>query len=126
MSKTAVLPMLIAMPYPPSVNHYWRHVGTKVLISREGRAYAQEIAWRFGRLGKAESPVTVTVTLYPPDNRERDADNCGKALLDALVKAEVLAGDSNRHIKRLAYEWGEKKAGGQADVLIETYQGVLA
>jgi hypothetical protein len=29
------------LPYPPSVNHYWRHVGGKTLVSREGRRYQQ-------------------------------------------------------------------------------------
>ena len=27
----------LELPWPPSVNHYYRHVGPRVLISRDGR-----------------------------------------------------------------------------------------
>ena len=35
--------MILSLPWPPSVNVYWRHVGAKVLISAEGRAYAKSV-----------------------------------------------------------------------------------
>ncbi len=31
----------LELPYPPSVNHYWRRVGARTLISRGGRAFRQ-------------------------------------------------------------------------------------
>ena len=31
------------LPYPPSVNHYWRRVGARTLISRGGRAFRQAV-----------------------------------------------------------------------------------
>jgi hypothetical protein len=31
--------MKLTLPYPPSVNHYYRRVGPRTLISREGREY---------------------------------------------------------------------------------------
>ncbi len=30
---------VVELPYPPSVNHYWRRVGDRTLISREGRKF---------------------------------------------------------------------------------------
>ena len=27
---------MMVLPFPPSINHYWRHVGAKVLVSEEG------------------------------------------------------------------------------------------
>ena len=48
----------VELPYPPSINHYWRRVGPKTLISREGRRFrasvvaireqakAAELGWR--------------------------------------------------------------------------------
>ena len=31
----------LELPWPPSVNHYYRHVGPRVLISRDGRKRAE-------------------------------------------------------------------------------------
>ena len=35
--------MKIALPYPPSINRYWRRVGSRTLISREGRAFRRNV-----------------------------------------------------------------------------------
>ena len=31
------------IPFPPSLNHYYRHVGPRVLSSREGRSYRSRV-----------------------------------------------------------------------------------
>jgi len=33
----------VELPYPPSINHYWRRVGPKTLISREGRRFRASV-----------------------------------------------------------------------------------
>jgi len=33
----------VELPYPPSINHYWRRVGPKTLISREGRLFRASV-----------------------------------------------------------------------------------
>ncbi|MBI2930977.1 MAG: hypothetical protein HYY16_04950, partial [Planctomycetes bacterium] len=33
----------LELPFPPSVNHYYRHVGPRTLISREGRRFREEV-----------------------------------------------------------------------------------
>jgi crossover junction endodeoxyribonuclease RusA len=44
MPETAALrTVTIKLPWPPSDNHYYRHVGPKVLISRDGRAYRARV-----------------------------------------------------------------------------------
>lgn len=88
--------MTVVLPYPPSVNRYYRHVGAKVLISREGREYRAKVVGlaRAGRVAKFTADVAVCARVYPPDKRRRDADNVLKALLDALVHGGVLADDS--------------------------------
>jgi len=35
----------IALPWSPSVNHYWRHFDGRTVISAEGLAYREEVAW---------------------------------------------------------------------------------
>mgnify|MGYP005798583711 CR=1 FL=1 len=86
----------LTLPWPPSLNHYYRHVGPRVLISKEGRLYREKVA----AIAKRNSqitfccPVEVSVDLYPPDNRKRDADNCLKCTLDSLTGAGVYEDDS--------------------------------
>ena len=100
------------LPWPPSVNTYWRHpsrgklVG-RSLISEKGRAYRREIVQlalvhRWCNFG--EQRLAVTIKASAPDKRVRDLDNIPKALLDALVHAGVLEDDSlidELHIIRL-------------------------
>lgn len=78
----------ITLPLPPSVNHYYRHVGGRVLISRGGREYRQAVAALLAA-GKRVRPMTgriaLSVVLRPPDNRRRDLDNVWKALADSLT-----------------------------------------
>ena len=33
----------LELPVPPSINHYYRRVGPRTLISREGRAYREAV-----------------------------------------------------------------------------------
>jgi len=35
--------VIIVLPFPPSVNHYWRRVGYRTLISREGRTFQRNV-----------------------------------------------------------------------------------
>ena len=75
------------LPWPPSVNHYYRHVGPRVLISRDGRKYREVVAGIVRQSGAQmfTGPIAMHGVFYPPDRRRRDLDNVGgKALIDAL------------------------------------------
>lgn len=84
------------LPWPPSVNHYYRHVGPRVLISRDGRKYREMIVARFRSENVAtfHCPVELSIELYPPDNRRRDADNSLKCLLDTFTHGGLYDDDS--------------------------------
>ena len=84
------------LPWPPSVNHYYRHVGPRVLISRDGRRYRERIVsmMRLGETEKHYGPVELFIELYPPDNRRRDVDNSLKCLLDTFTHAGLYDDDS--------------------------------
>ena len=86
----------MALPWPPSVNHYYRHVGPRVLISKDGRRYRDTVGAIARRAGNPSFsvPVAVELELFPPDNRRRDLDNSLKSLLDALTCAGVYEDDS--------------------------------
>lgn len=87
----------ITLPFPPSVNAYWRHVKGRTLISKEGRQYRVDVIATVLRTGCVTFPVeplTVSITAFLPDNRRRDVDNLLKAPLDALAHAHVYEDDS--------------------------------
>lgn len=86
----------LALPWPPSVNHYYRHVGPRVLISKDGRRYRETVAAIARRAAYPAfcCPVDVDIGLYPPDKRRRDADNSLKCTLDSLTFAGVYEDDS--------------------------------
>ena len=85
----------LELPWPPSVNHYYRHVGYRTLISREGRAYRQKVCSMLrGNGPMLEGPIAMTIDAYPPDRRRRDCDNLLKSLLDSLQHARVYRDDS--------------------------------
>ena len=89
-----------AMPFPPSVNRYWRHPTTgrlagRHLISEEGRrfrAMVKDLAWA-NSLPCLSGSLIVVIRAYPPDKRRRDLDNLCKATLDGLVHAAVIEDD---------------------------------
>lgn len=120
-SQTQTRERAFSLPYPPSVNHYWRRVGARTLISREGRRYRGEVCAALAAAGAAgEQPMagrlSVRVVAHPPDRRRRDLDNLGKALLDAMAHGGVYEDDSQ--IDRLTLERGEVVRGGRVDVTI--------
>ncbi len=85
----------LILPLPPTVNMYWRHVGRRILLSREGRAYKRQVHAEL-LVQRAPSfptgPVKLTATVYRP-RRQGDLDNFAKALCDALAGL-VYADDS--------------------------------
>lgn len=95
------------IPWPPSVNHYWRHWWDKRLnhglggirhsVSDKGKRFrrlAGQYVALFHRLSAPlEGPLGVAVEWAPPDRRQRDMDNLHKSVWDALQKAGVYADD---------------------------------
>jgi Holliday junction resolvase RusA-like endonuclease len=115
--------MDLELPYPPSVNHLWRRVGHKTVISREGRRYRKAVETIL--LKRVVRPLlgrlAITVDLYPPDRRRRDLDNALKALLDALQHGGAYHDDAqidDLHLRR-----GECVPGGLVFVRIVPHTG---
>lgn len=110
--------LVLELPYPPSVNHYWRRVGARTLISRAGRQFRTRVVERLARrrLQPMTGALAVHVTVHPPDRRRRDLDNAMKALLDALAHGGAYEDDSQ--IDRLEIVRGEVESGGRVVVKI--------
>lgn len=115
----------LALPWPPSVNRYWRSVpvgrgrGVRVLISREGRAFRTDVVARLAPLRRRPlyGRLEVRIELRAPTRRALDIDNPLKALLDAMQEAGVYRNDGQ--IDRLLVERGLVTRGGAALVTIK-------
>jgi crossover junction endodeoxyribonuclease RusA len=87
----------LTLPYPPSVNSYWRHSRGRHYISHEGKEFrtevwAETIRQRSGA-PPIRGPIQVQVVAQPPDARYRDVDNIQKALFDALKYGRLYVDD---------------------------------
>jgi crossover junction endodeoxyribonuclease RusA len=110
--------LTLELPFPPSLNHYYRHLGHVTLISRRGRAYREAVMALLAAQGikPLSGPLDLAVELFPPDRRKRDADNFHKCLSDALQHAGVFHDDSQ--VVRLEIWKRDPVKGGRAVVRI--------
>lgn len=108
----------VELPYPPSINHYWRRVGPRTLISRTGRSFRAEVVAILARrrVISLVGPLDVRIDLHPPDFRRRDVDNAMKSLLDALQHGGAYGDDSQ--IVHLEISRREPVEGGKTVVRI--------
>lgn len=90
----------LTLPFPPSVNTYWRSVSrgkrARVILSERGRKYREDALLSLLQAGKptlGDKRLSVQVWLYRGDKRKYDIDNSMKALLDALQHCGVFDDD---------------------------------
>jgi len=130
--------MPLELSWPPSINHYWRHVPfktrtgktiVKALISAPGRAYKRQIAAEIAQrscegkkrmTGQFSGRLRIDVVLCAPDRRNYDIDNRLKPLLDALVEARVMRDDEQ--VDLLTVRRGPVVQGGMVKVWIQELQ----
>lgn len=114
-----MMPLQITLPWPPSVNVYWRTFQGRMIISEAGRNYRKAVVDQMllQRTQKHfDGPLKLTVEAYRPDKRRRDLDNLLKAALDSLAHAGVYEDDSQ--IEDLRIYWAPT-LGGMLKITIE-------
>lgn len=80
----------LTLPEPPSANTYWRHVGSKVLLSKDARDYRNAVKLAYAQQVKTLSirfptqPLGVTLVWFR-SRKSGDLDNRIKQALDALA-----------------------------------------
>ena len=102
----------LTMPWPPSVNKYWRTFQGRMIISAEGRSYRKAVADQVLIQRGAKhytGRLRVQIEAFRPDNRRRDLDNLLKAVLDGCTHAGVWEDDSN--IVDLRIYWADTIGG---------------
>jgi len=104
---------VLSLPFPPSLNHYWRTGRGRTYISEAGEAFRTEVIWLImqARLNKGiASRLKVDILANMPDKRRRDLDNLPKAVFDALTHAGFMLDDSQ--IDDFRVRRGEIEKGG--------------
>jgi len=87
----------IELPWPPSVNSYYRRRGHTYFISQKGVQYRREVCLlchKYRHTFSDTERISITIEAYPPDKRRRDLDNLLKSLQDSLEHAKVFKDDS--------------------------------
>lgn len=116
----------LVLPYPPTVNLYWRNVvvggRARVLLSKDGRAYKQAVANL--AVARGVQPISgalaITGRFYRP-RRVGDLDNLIKGTLDALAG---FAYHDDAQIEELHLYRFDDKDNPRAEVIVErTFNG---
>ncbi|MGB1225969.1 MAG: RusA family crossover junction endodeoxyribonuclease [Mycobacterium sp.] len=112
-------PVDLRLPYPPSVNRYWRVWRNRAVRSPAAKKFQREVREVVARHDwpKVPGEVRVLVELRPASGRKPDIDNAAKALLDALADAKVIEND--RHVVDL-HLWRGSAGDGVALVTVES------
>jgi crossover junction endodeoxyribonuclease RusA len=88
---------VVSLPIAPVLlNHYYRHVGHRTLISAAGKRYRKDIATIIAASGALPMPgrLAVTIEVHPASSRSFDVDGVPKGLLDACTHAGLWPDDS--------------------------------
>ena len=101
----------VNFPFPPSLNNLFVNVAGKG--RRPAKRYAswqvvacteimvQRVKWPKNRVG---GPVEIQITLER-DRRRMDIDNGAKAIIDTLVKMNII--DDDKNVEKLTIQWGD-------------------
>jgi crossover junction endodeoxyribonuclease RusA len=108
----------LSLPWPPTVNTYWRHARGRHYVAERGLRYRELVAWtvRQQHVAPQAGALGVVMRCYPPDRRVRDIDNLPKGLLDALTHARVWEDDNQ--VAALVVTREARVTGGRVDVTI--------
>lgn len=110
----------MTLPYPPSVNTYWRKRGKMTYLSKAGRDFKTAVAeyvveHNVPKFGAAN--IEVMIVLRPRRiSGFMDIDNCCKAVLDSCQDAGVF--DDDNQVSKLIVERGAYIKGGACVVVV--------
>ncbi len=113
------------LPYPPSVNSYWRRRGSQYYISKKGQQYRKDVQQIIHHLKLdifTKSRLRIKVIADMPDARRRDLDNILKSLLDSLIHAGFAEDDEQFDDIRVIR--GVKISGGRVEIKITELEGL--
>lgn len=99
----------LTLPWPPSTNNLFINTRRGRVLAPQYRSWIEEAGWTLQAQHpeRHAGPVAVTVELRNPTRRKADADNRLKAVLDLLVKHQVIAADDSTTLRSVTARWVE-------------------
>lgn len=104
----------LTLPYPPSVNNYWRRTKDGFYVSKKGVDFRNSVyltALKNKATKNLSGSLKVEIFVTVPDRRARDLDNLGKAVCDSLKYSKVIEDDKYIDDIRIVRDGYEKKKG---------------
>lgn len=97
------------LPFPPSVNTYYRRGAHATYMSKAGRKFKTDVAdivsqSKQSKVGSCR--IRISMVIWPRDRRKFDIDNRIKSVLDSLQDAGVF--DNDEQIDELTVARGNK------------------
>ncbi|WP_312836653.1 RusA family crossover junction endodeoxyribonuclease [Pantoea sp.] len=114
----------LELPWPPTVNTYWRHARGRHYISEKGEKYqtaVHSIITAANLAINTTARLRITIDAHAPDKRRRDLDNLLKAVFDSLTSAGFMVDDEQ--IDDFRVRRREKVQGGKLAIVITELEG---
>ena len=111
----------IRLPFPPSVNTYYRNYRGRMVLGKNGRLFktlVQEIVVANQIPKFNNNRLMAIITIFPPNKRKFDIDNRLKSIFDSLQDAGVY--DNDEQFDKIEIARGEIKPKGGCTIVIAT------
>lgn len=109
------------LPWPPSINHYWRRCGARYFISKAGTDFRAAVIETCRDMEKLTGRLGVSIELIAPTRVHYDIDNRIKSVLDSLQHATLF--DDDEQIDQLYITRLHIEKPGACDVTITEIGG---
>jgi len=126
------------LPFPPSINNYYKSWVGKKLAVKNGKAYYKDIV-KFARKTKTKNYIDSCIfeiyqqkvpkfhgkvkmlrEFYPPDDKKiRDEDNHVKAINDAIKKAKIIPDDCWKYLRKATNVFHSPQSIGFVKITLE-------
>lgn len=112
----------LELPWPPSVNGYWKPFRNRIIISKRGREYRKAVNDLMCSLNLNNEQILndlhLSMVLNPPTLRRYDIDNFNKGVFDALTHCGFWGDDEQ--VVSLSIKKGEKVKDGNVIISVHS------
>lgn len=102
----------VDLPFPPSVNNLFANGSKGRFPTQQYRDWQTSAAWKLlaDKPPRVPGPIKVSFE-YEEKHGRRDLDNLLKAVLDLLVKHNIIDGDHRTVLRGITASWSNKVHG---------------
>lgn len=123
--KQLTPPYVLELPYPLSINRYWRtnYVKKMTYVSERGLNFKKSVMANYGYLCKpVVGNIELEITIQPkltkkglPSKELIDLDNGCKCILDSLIGIAYV---DDKQVKKITLKYGTAIEGGRTRVYV--------